>query len=90
MNAVPVFARLIGDDWEPGVNFTALWREAEKWAVTHIEAELWWWGQHPDIPDLEQDSVWELVEYAVPSICSRLNSTALTCKELCLLYVFMA
>ena len=60
MNALPVFARLLRSSQR---NFTALWSEAERWTVNNVEGLLYFFGQHPDVPDLEQDSVWELVEY---------------------------
>lgn len=61
MNALPVFTRLIGDTVD--YNFSALQVAAEGWLQSDIERYLYFSGQHPDIDDHEQDSIWELVEY---------------------------
>lgn len=63
MNSLPVFSRLLTAEVSPKHDFKALQRAAEKWAIEQVEGLLYWFGQHPDLPDLEQDSVWELIEY---------------------------
>jgi len=63
MNALPVFARVLGD--AAAANFTALQAAAEAWVAASAEGLLFFSGQHPDLPfwDFEQDSVWEMAEY---------------------------
>ena len=63
MNALPVFARLLGDTHS--VNYTSARVAAEAWMVANIEGLLFFSAQHPDLgwDDFEQDSVWELIEY---------------------------
>ena len=62
LNALPVFARALGDT--PACNYTAVLLAARAWHVANIEASLFYTAQHPDLPwdDQEQDSVWEVVE----------------------------
>ena len=62
LNALPVFARLLGDS--PAANFSALALASRAWHVANVEGALFYTAQHPDLPwdDQEQDSVWEVVE----------------------------
>ena len=62
LNALPVFARTLGDT--PACNYTAVLLAARAWHVANSEANLVYTAQHPDLPwdDQEQDSVWEVVE----------------------------
>jgi hypothetical protein len=62
LNALPVFARVIGDT--AAYNFSALFAAARAWHVDNIERTLFYTAQHPDLPwdDQEQDSVWEVAE----------------------------
>jgi len=62
MNALPVMVRVLGSD---APQLAALEVAAQGYLVSAIEKDLFFSGQHPDLiwNDLEQDSVWELVEY---------------------------
>jgi hypothetical protein len=63
MNALPVLARVLGG--QAGAQLAALQAAAQGYLVGATEKDLFFSGQHPDLPwyDLEQDSVWEMVEY---------------------------
>ena len=62
LNALPVFARVLGDS--AAYNFSALVAASRAWHVANVEGALFYTAQHPDLPwdDQEQDSVWEAVE----------------------------
>jgi hypothetical protein len=62
LNALPVFARILGDSAD--YNYSAAIAASRAWHVANIEGLLFYSAQHPDLPwnDLEQDSVWEVIE----------------------------
>jgi len=62
-NALPVFARVLGDS--AAANYTALAAANAAWLARGIEADLFFTGAHPDLvwANADGDAVWNLVEH---------------------------